>query len=180
MNSILKKGGLKSRLIIIASVLLCITTLTVGLNNYRIAKNELDKNGQIILEGKVNAVMQLIEVKNNEIKEGKTTTSKAHEEVKEFMLGKINIDGTRSINDNMKIGESGYLVAYSKDGVELAHPTLEGQSVWNTEDTEGNLFVQEIIDVGINGGGYVGDGLLVQVLIWMSIMKARKIYYIIF
>jgi len=50
------------------------------------------------------------------------------------MLSKKQPDGTRSINKNLSLGKSGYLLAYTKDGTEAVHPTLEGKNVLDTKD----------------------------------------------
>jgi methyl-accepting chemotaxis protein len=147
--------SLKTRLIIVSMLFLLIPAILVGLSSYAVAKTQLDKQGQDILANNVNATLQLISLKNEDVDAGKLTLEEAQEQVKEYMLGKKQADGTRPISDNMKFGENGYLVAYGTDGFEIAHPSLEGQNVWDVVDKKGDPFVQKIIKVGQQGGGFV-------------------------
>jgi methyl-accepting chemotaxis protein len=148
-------SSLKTRLIIVSMMFLLIPSILVGLSSYAVAKTQLDKQGQDILVNNVNATLQLISLKNEDVEAGKLSLEEAQEQVKEYMLGKKQADGTRPISDNMKFGENGYLVAYGSDGLEIAHPSLEGQNVWDVVDKKGVNFVQAIIKVGQQGGGFV-------------------------
>lgn len=148
-------GGLKLKLILMSMLFLILPALFVGVRSYKVALDQLDLQGEETLINSVNATLQLIKIKQEEVKAGITPLEEAQEQVKEYMLGKKRENGTRPVHDYMLIGKSGYLVAYGTDGLEIAHPTIEGKNVWNEEDKDGNKFVQEIINVGINGGGFV-------------------------
>lgn len=148
-------SSLKTRLILVSMMFLLIPAVLVGLSSYAVAKTQLDKQGQEILVNHVNSTIQLISLKNEDVEAGKLSLEEAQEQVKEYMLGKKQEDGTRPISDNMKFGENGYLVAYATDGMEIAHPSLEGQNVWEITDKKGDLFVQKIIKAGQQGGGFV-------------------------
>jgi methyl-accepting chemotaxis protein len=147
--------GLRTKLILVSMLFLLIPATLVGLNSYFVAKNQLDLQGEDILVNNVNATLQLINLKNEDVEAGKITLEEAQEQVKEYMLGKKQADGTRPISDNMKFGENGYLVAYGVDGLEIAHPSLEGKNVWDVVDKKGNTFVQDIIKIGQESGGFV-------------------------
>lgn len=147
--------GLKTKLILFSMLFLLLPSIFIGLNSYIVAKNQLDEQGENILVNYVNSTMQLITLKNEEVASGKITLEEAQEHVKEYMLGKKQPDGTRPISDNMKFGENGYLIAYGTDGLEIAHPSLEGQNVWDYEDKDGNKFVQSVIKKAQSGGGFV-------------------------
>lgn len=151
----LKVTGLQSKLILMSLIFLLVPALTIGYISYDIARQQLDKQGQETLINSVNATLQLIKIKQEEIDTGMISLEQAQEQVKEYMLGKKKADGTRPVHDYMQIGKYGYLVAYSTEGLEIAHPTLEGQNVYELVDKKNNKFVQDIIKVGINGGGFV-------------------------
>lgn len=148
-------SSLKTRLILVSMMFLLIPAVLVGLSSYAVAKTQLDQQGQEILVNHVNSTIQLISLKNEDVEAGKVSLEEAQEQVKEYMLGKKQADGTRPISDNMKFGENGYLVAYGTDGMEIAHPSLEGQNVWDKTDKNDDLFVQKIIKAGQQGGGFV-------------------------
>lgn len=148
-------SSLRTRLIVMSMLFLLIPSILVGLSSFVVARTQLNNKGKDILVSNVNATLQLISLKNEDVKAGKLSLEEAQEQVKEYMLGKKQADGTRPISDNMKFGENGYLVVYGTDGLGISHPTLENQDLWDVVDKKGNKFVQDIIKVGQQGGGYV-------------------------
>jgi len=53
---------------------------------------------------------------------------------------------------------SGYLFVYDFDGINIAHagqPNLEGQNLWDHQDTRGKYVVREFSSTAMSGGGYV-------------------------
>jgi len=157
-NSEKKTSGLaiRSKLILVTGVLLIIPILVLGLVSYYVAKGELENNGKILLKNSVEMTLKVIDENQKLVDEGKLTLDEAQEHVREYMLGKKNSDGTRPINKNLSLGQNGYLLAYTKDGVEAAHPSLEGKNVLDTKDKkDGSYFVKEQIKIGNNGGGYL-------------------------
>lgn len=157
-NDFSKKAGLsiRAKLILVTSLLLIIPVITLGVISYYVAKTELEESGKILLKNSVEMTLLVIEENQKLIDEGKLTLEEAQEHVREYMLGKKQSDGKRPINKNIKLGANGYLFAYTQEGVEAAHPSLEGKNVWEvTEKKTGSLFVQEQIQIGNNGGGYL-------------------------
>lgn len=63
----------------------------------------------------------------------------------------------KEIVRNTRYGESGYFWADKTDGtnvVLLGRADAEGVNRYNSIDEKGNLFIQDIINMGLNGGGY--------------------------
>lgn len=151
------RSSIRTKLIAMTSLLLLIPLVIAGIISYQIAKTELNKKGEIILQNSVKQAMQLIEAKQNEITLGSLTLEEAQEEVKTYLLSEKNSEGKREINKNINLGSNGYFVVYDETGLEVAHPSLEGQNVWEVEDKSGNgyKFVQEQINTAKNGGGFV-------------------------
>lgn len=151
------KFTIQFKLIIICSLLLIIPLLLTGVFSYMTAKSELDKKGEIILKNSVEQALQLIDAKQAEVERGTLTLEEAQEQVKVALLGEKDAEGKRLINSTVNLGQNGYFVVYDAQGNEVAHPSLEGQNVWDVEDKsgDGTKFVQEQINSGINGGGYV-------------------------
>lgn len=153
-----KQRGLniRSKLTSVTGLLLIVPVLILGFVSYSIAKNELGNNGKVILKNSVEMTLQLIEGKQKLVEQGKITLEEAQESVRVYMLGEKKADGTRPINKNINLGKNGYLLAYTQDGIEAAHPSLEGKNVMETKDKKtGAAFVKEQIKVANNGGGYV-------------------------
>ena len=126
--------GIKTKLILVTGLLLLIPVIVLGSISYTVAKKELEDNGKILLKNSVEMTLMAIDANQKFVNQGKLTLSDAQERVRVYMLGEKKADGTRPINKNLSLGQSGYLLAYTKDGVEAAHPTLEGKSVIDYKD----------------------------------------------
>ncbi|MBB6215492.1 methyl-accepting chemotaxis protein [Anaerosolibacter carboniphilus] len=150
-------SSIRTKLIAMTSLLLILPLLVTGIVSYRIATTELNKKGEVILKNSVKQALQLIDTKQKEVSTGNKTLAEAQEEVKIYLLGKMNSEGKRDINKNINLGENGYFVVYDENGLEVAHPSLEGKNVWDVEDKSGKGFklVQEQIKSAQNGGGFV-------------------------
>lgn len=147
---------IKTKLVLISSLLLIIPILVLGIISYNVSKQQLGDSGKFLLKNSVEMTLQQIDANQKLVEAGKLTLDEAQENVREYMLGKKNTDGTRPINKNINLGANGYLLAYDQKGNEAVHPSLEGKNVWATQDKkDGSYFVQDQIKVGNNGGGYL-------------------------
>lgn len=148
---------LRLKLIIITSILLIIPLSVAIITGYFVSKGELDDKGKVILKNSVRQAMILIDDKKKDVEAGYITKEDAQESVKQYLLGEKDSEGKRSINKNINLGNNGYFIVYDEKGLEVAHPSLEGQNVWETKDKSGNgvYFVQNQIKTAIGGGGYV-------------------------
>jgi len=148
--------NIRTKLIMVTGMLLLIPVIALGLISYVVSKNELEASGKVLLKNSVEMTLMVISQNQKLVDEGKLTLDEAKERTREYMLGKKQADGTRPINKNISLGQSGYLLAYTKEGVEAAHPTLEGKSVIDVTDKKnGSYFVKEQIRIASNGGGYL-------------------------
>ncbi|OPJ65399.1 methyl-accepting chemotaxis protein [Clostridium chromiireducens] len=157
-KSLKKTKGLpiKTKLILVMILLLSIPVLVLGLVSYYVARGELENSGKILLKNSVEMTLQVIDANQKLVDKGYLTLDEAQERVKEYMLSEKQADGTRKINQNLSLGKSGYLFAYTQDGVEAVHPSLEGKSVLDYKDKKtGALFVKDQIKVANGGGGYL-------------------------
>ncbi|NYC07352.1 methyl-accepting chemotaxis protein [Clostridium beijerinckii] len=147
---------IKTKLILVMILLLSIPVLVLGLVSYYVAKAELENSGKILLKNSVEMTLQVIDANQKLVDQGKLSLDDAQERVREYMISEKQADGTRKINQNLSLGKSGYLLAYTQDGVEAAHPSLEGKSVLDYKDKKtGTLFVKDQIKVANDGGGYL-------------------------
>lgn len=153
-----KLTTLKKSLILYITFLLVISSLLVGVFGYFIARNALINRGKITLQNGVNSALILIEQMNEEVESGYMTLEKAQELVKSKLVGPMQEDGTRLITTSVNFGKNGYYIIYSTDGVEILHPTLEGQNVWGfidkKETSKPFYLVQDKIRKALNGGGF--------------------------
>ncbi|NOW92602.1 methyl-accepting chemotaxis protein [Clostridium beijerinckii] len=147
---------IKTKLILVMILLLSIPVLVLGLVSYYVARAELENSGKILLKNSVEMTLQVIDANQKLVDQGKLSLDDAQERVREYMLSEKQADGTRKINQNLSLGKSGYLLAYTQDGVEAAHPSLEGKRVLDYKDKKtGTLFVKDQIKVANDGGGYL-------------------------
>ncbi|MBF4692436.1 methyl-accepting chemotaxis protein [Fusibacter ferrireducens] len=149
--------SIRRKLIVISSLLLIIPVVAIGVTSYFFAKNQLTLKGETILKNGVRQVMQLIDAKKVEVERGTISLEEAQEEIRVMLLGVKDADNSRPISKNIDLGPNGYFFAYSIDGVEVMHPSLEGTNVWEVEDKSdaGFKLVQAQIKVAENGGGFV-------------------------
>ena len=147
---------IKTKLILVMILLLSTPVLVLGLVSYYVARAELENSGKVLLKNSVEMTLQVIDANQKLVDQGKLSLDDAQERVREYMLSEKQADGTRKINQNLSLGKSGYLLAYTQDGVEAVHPSLEGKSVLDYKDKKtGALFVKDQIKVANDGGGYL-------------------------
>lgn len=151
------KLSLRLKLIVITSVLLVIPLAVAVITSYFVSKAELDEKGKVILKNSVRQAMSLIEDQKKDVEDGNISKEDAQEKVKQYLLGEKDSEGKRPINKNINLGDNGYFFVYDEKGLEVAHPSLEGQNVWETQDKSGNgvYLAQEQIKTAMAGGGYV-------------------------
>lgn len=147
------RSSIKAKLIVISFLLLTIPLIVLGVLSYEKSKSSMNMHGVTNLSNSVEMTLDLIDALNAEVEKGSLPIEEAQERVKIAILGEKNTDGTRPINEKIDIGENGYLYVLDEKGVLLAHPNLEGQSLWDEEDSQGVKFIQEVIKKGNNGGG---------------------------
>lgn len=153
MRSIFNLKSIKGKLLITSVLLLTIPIIVLGFLSYDKAKSSLDEHGAKRLETSVKMTIEMIDALHKDVEKGTLSLEEAQERVKETVLGVRGPDGTRAINSNIDLGEYGYIFILSQDGVQLAHPDIEEQSVWDVEDSSGVKFGQAMIEIGNNGGG---------------------------
>lgn len=149
--------SIRTKLIIISSLLLLLPILILGILSYTQAKKELDIKGEVILKNGVYQVMQLIEVKKREVEWGELTLEEAKESIRLLLMSEKNSEGTRTIKKNLDLGKNGYFIAYDSKGTLVMHPSLEGENYWDSTDKSGSgfMFAQAQIKTAKEGGGFV-------------------------
>ncbi|MDG3086266.1 methyl-accepting chemotaxis protein [Vibrio hannami] len=68
-----------------------------------------------------------------------------------------SLDEVRETLSKIKYGETGYLFAYSSEGIRIVQGDTDkglGQSFWNLKDVNGFLLLQDIVKQAKSGGGY--------------------------
>ncbi len=146
------------KLILFTTSLLFVACLIIGLSGYFVARNAMIEKGKVILKNGVKSAIILIEDMNKGVETGELSLEEAQEMLKIYLMGPLNSDGTRQNNNALDFGENGYFIIYSQKGVEILHPTLEGEDVWLYTDkgstTNPVYIVQNTINTALTGGGF--------------------------
>lgn len=148
-----KLNSIKSKLMVISFFILTIPLIVLGVLSYQKSAESLDEIGITNLTNSVEMTIGMIEVLNEEVEKGNLTLETAQEKVKVSILGELNEDGTRPINPQIDLGENCYLFIIGNDGVQIAHPNLEGENIWEVESPDGVKLAQEVIKAAQAGGG---------------------------
>src|SRR5690625_1532181 len=145
--------SIKSKLLIIAFFILTIPLIVLGVFSYNKSNASLDRSGEKRLETSVEITYEMIEGLYNEVENGNLSLEEAQEMVKIAILGEKSKDGTRAINENIDLGEFGYLFITDSEGNLQAHPNIEGENTWDKKDVHGDFYAQKYIQTAIEGGG---------------------------
>lgn len=145
--------SLRSKLILVALFLLIFPLFTLGSIVFFKAKSTLDEQGEQRLATSVAMTLEMIDIVNQEVEKGSLTLEEAQEQVKVAVLGEEDGTGNRPINEEIEIGENGYIFITDLEGKQVAHPTDEGMSHWEVTDKNDRYFLQDMIEKAENGGG---------------------------
>ena len=149
------KNSVRNKLVLLASLVILIPLLSVGIVNYFVAKSELSNVGKEGLQNGTYAILDLIDVLNSEVERGLLPLDEAQEIARTKIVGKKQEDGTRSIDNLAKFGENFYFYAVQENGMIEAHPSLDKQDVSDFQTDDGRYFMKEVIDVALHGGGFI-------------------------
>lgn len=148
------KVKIRTKLLVIMLILLIVPLVVIGLISYNSAKTSLNQLAATGLQNDVHMALQLIDSLNEEVNKGNLSLEDAQEKVRVSLLGEKQ-DGKRPINKQIDIGENGYFFVIDKEGLLLAHPSLEGKNIWDTEDPNGNKVGKMIVEDALNDDGFV-------------------------
>lgn len=151
-----KIKSVKGKILFLTIIVLLISNISIGVIGYIVSKQQLNEKGEIILQNGVDMAIQMIDLAQKDVEKGKLSLEDSQERVKEYLLREMQSDGTRPNTSPLDLGEHGYFVVYGLDGEEIAHPSLEGQNMWDVKDKSKNeiLLVQDSIKKAESGGGF--------------------------
>ncbi|MDF2925024.1 MAG: chemotaxis protein [Paenibacillaceae bacterium] len=145
--------SLKWKTIVVCLILLVAPGLLIGMIGYNTAKSELDELGRTNLKHNVEMTIHLIDAYQSMVEKNAITLAEAQEQVRLRAVGPKQADGkTRTIAN--KIGEYGYIFALDAKGMDVMHPSREGENIWESVDSNGVFYVQDIIRNGTAEGGF--------------------------
>jgi len=144
-----------NKLLIVSLALLIVPTVIMGAISFQKSKTELDQKGEVILKNSVIQALQLIKKEQEEVEAGNINLEDAKDDIKRYLVGDLNEDGTRTINSEIDLGRNGYIYIVDEEGTMIAHHSLEGENVWDLKDKSNDelLLIQEQINKAKAGGG---------------------------
>ncbi|MDF2716379.1 MAG: methyl-accepting chemotaxis protein [Paenibacillus sp.] len=148
-----KSWKIQQKMIAVCLLLLALPTLIVGIVSYNVSKTETDKLIESKLESNVRLTIEMIELMDASVKSGRLSLEEAKEQVRGMLLGEKDKEGKRSINPKIDIGENGYFFVLDSTGNLLAHPSLEGQNIWEKKTSDGYYYIQDMVKQAQTGGG---------------------------
>ena len=146
--------SIKGKLLTYSFALFIIPSLIIGLVSFMQAKGGMDELGETIIKNSVESSMQLIESTYAQVQAGHLTEEEAQEHIKATLIGPLNADGTRTISYPADLGENGYLYIMDAEGTLLAHPSREGDNLWDEQDPNGKYFIRDVKEQADLGGGF--------------------------
>jgi len=153
---VLHKGlTIRSKLLTVGLCLLIIPIIALGIVSYQSSKQESNALIERDIKNSVHFAMELMGSLQDGVERGDMTESEAKERFKEIILGKKDAAGQRPINKEIDLGANGYFYVLDAKGKLLAHPLLEGQSIWDKQTSDGQFYIQELIAKAQDGGGTV-------------------------
>ncbi|MGM8211233.1 methyl-accepting chemotaxis protein [Virgibacillus sp. W0430] len=154
-NKRILNTSIKVKLIAVSFLLLSIPLAVLAILSFQRSADSLNELGETNLQNSVEMTIRMIDSLHQEVEKGNVSLEEAQEEVKRAILGVMDAEGKRPINEQIDLGENGYMYVLSASGIQIAHPETEGLDVWDSEDSNGRKFIQEMIDVAGTGGGFV-------------------------
>src|SRR5690625_3247047 len=107
---------IKTKLITVSLLLLIIPLIIVGIFNYYQSSRSLEDIGETNLKNSAEMTVAIIDALQLEVEKGTLSLEEAQERVKIAILGEMTAEGTRPLNDDIDLGENGYLFIVDQNG----------------------------------------------------------------
>lgn len=146
--------NIRKKMLLFCLFLLLVPSTVIATVSYYAATGETDILIRKNLENSVELMIQNMDQLNALVESGQLSLEQAQEQVKILMLGEKQADGTRPINPEIDLGENGYYYVLDEQGTLLAHPSIEGENLWDNKTSDGFYYIQDVIQQGLSGGGF--------------------------
>ena len=113
--------------------------------------HDYEKSAYTFYENELKTIMEIMQQSAAAIYKAEKEKGSSDDKIKEAILAQL--DGLRFFDD-----KSGYLFIYESDGTNVMLPTnksLQGKNLGTLKDSNGVLFVKELIEAAQKGGGLV-------------------------
>lgn len=152
--NLLRMNSLRPKFLLICFLLLVIPSLVIGVVAYQIAKSQLDESGQEQLRTHVKLGISMIKLLDEQVQAGNLTLEEAQERFRQEIFGPKDADNARPVNQELVVGQTGYLYAVDKNGVSVMNPRNEGTDLYGVVTPDGIEMGKTIVELGTSGGGF--------------------------
>ncbi|MFE8699758.1 methyl-accepting chemotaxis protein [Cytobacillus sp. FJAT-54145] len=150
----MKTRSIKGKLVLFSLILLFVPSLIIGIGSFLKSQSSLDTIAEERLKLQTKMVIEMIEMLDKQVKEGQISLEDAQEMVKVSLLGEKTEEGKRPINQEIAIGDYGYVVILDEEGNILSHPAAEGKNISEAKTEDGFFWGKDMISKAVNGGGF--------------------------
>ncbi len=171
-----KLNGINKKISLLVTLIIVVSLLAMSALNYIIARRELNRSNDIILENAVEATM--VQINRNYSYTVGDKKQMTEEQAKEASLASLKslqdeqtdgvssstestTDATSSATANsvfadhtLNLGESGYFYIINSEGDIISHPFMEG-NIYDLKANDGSNIIQEVISLAKSGGGAI-------------------------
>lgn len=144
--------SLRTTLIVISLLILIIPTSIIGVSSYTMAKNSMDEAGKLQLKQSTDKAISMINLLNQSIDNGQITLQEAHGKLRVELLGEKKADNSRTLKEEHKIGQSGYILAVDSNQNVVMAPENEGQNLKGQTSEDGIAIGEAFLKTGKEGG----------------------------
>jgi len=127
--------------------------LTMATISIWFSSRESDMQMRANLRNTVKMASEIMGSFEDSASRGTLSKEAAQEQVKLLLLGPKQTDGSRTVNTNIDIGEHGYFFILNDNGDLLAHPSLEGQNLYNQQTSDGFYHIRDMLMKGSQPDG---------------------------
>ncbi|GFZ86253.1 chemotaxis protein [Paenibacillus marchantiophytorum] len=145
---------IRKKLLYVSILLLVVPIITLGIVTYQVTD---DSNRALIesgLKNNVRMVGEMLDSLDKDVQKGTISKEQAQDKLRLILLGEKKSDNTRSINKKIDLGDNGYFFVLDEKGNLLAHPLLEGQSIWDKQTSDGTFYIRDMVKTAQSGGGF--------------------------
>lgn len=93
--------------------------------SYQQSKSSLEAVGKENLKNSVEITHEMIKMLHKEVETGRLPLAEAQETVKVAILGEKTAEGKRPLNENIHLGDNGYIFVINQVGIHLPIPLMK-------------------------------------------------------
>src|SRR5690625_4944932 len=146
---------MKAKLLTVSLLLLIIPLFILGLVSFQKQFSTVQTFNQKALQQSVEMTIQMIDFLQQEVDQDVISEEEAQDQLIRFLRNFEKNDSAFLTEEGSLLGQHGHLAIIDQEGIFLEGPYEENFNGSNLTDEEDQLFVQELIQIGNEGGGFL-------------------------